>query len=378
MLDILSRPFRVQSLDKNTQAFLELVTAGLWEKEVQLTPYEPIDFKEIYRLAQEQSVVGLVAAGLEQVKDIHFPKEDVLTIVGDALQLEQRNNAMNNFIGVIVEKMRKAGIYTLLVKGQGVAQCYAKPQWRACGDVDLLLSPVNYNKAKVFLSPLASSIDEEDMRRKHLGMSIDSWIVELHGAFPFGISARVDKVINEAQDDVFYYGSVRTWMNGDTQVFLPLPDNDVIFIFTHFLHHFFIEGVGLRQICDWCRLLWTYKDSIDKKLLEKRLHEAGLVSEWGAFASLAVNYLGLPEDAMPLYTDSRSYKSKAKRLLRRIIKTGNMGHNNDVSYRTKQAPFIANIITFFRRFTDFFELSFVFPLDAPKFFMNYLFNRLRG
>lgn len=364
--------------DNNTKAFFSLVRAGLWEEEFRLSVFDGIDLKVIYRLAQEQSVVGLVAAGLEHANDVQFPKEDVLTIVGDALQLEQRNNAMNHFIGVIVEKMRDAGIHTLLVKGQGVAQCYAKPQWRACGDVDLLLNPDNYNKAKNYLSSLGLTIDNEDVRRKHLGLTIDSWIVELHGALPFDLSSKVDKVINEAQDDVFYNGSVRTWMNGDTQVFLPSPDNDLIIIFTHFLHHFFIEGVGLRQICDWCRLLWTYKDAIDNNLLKRRLYKASLTSEWCAFASLAVNYLGMPIDAMPLYKDSRSFKGKAKRLLTRIIKTGNMGHNNDLSYRANQTLFISNVITFFRRFADFIEISFVFPVDAPKFFVNYVFNRVRG
>ena len=118
----------------NQQAFLALVKAGLWEKEVQLSLFNEIDFNEVYRLAQEQSVTGLVAAGLEHVEDIKTPQEIALTFAGEALQLEQRNKAMNNFISVIVGKMRGVGIYTLLVKGQGVAQCYERPQWISCGE----------------------------------------------------------------------------------------------------------------------------------------------------------------------------------------------------------------------------------------------------
>lgn len=34
---------------------------------------------------------------------------------------------MNQFVGRLMADMRKAGIYTLLVKGQAVAQCYEKP-----------------------------------------------------------------------------------------------------------------------------------------------------------------------------------------------------------------------------------------------------------
>lgn len=73
--------------------------------------------------------------------------------MGQTLQLEQRNKAMNDFIACLAEKMRRVGIYSLLVKGQGVAQCYERPLWRACGDVDFLLSLSNFEKAKCFLTP---------------------------------------------------------------------------------------------------------------------------------------------------------------------------------------------------------------------------------
>ena len=143
----------------NTQAFFALVRAGLWESEVRLLPLGKINFNMIYRMAQEQSLVGLVAAGVEHLNDVKMPRELALSFVGYSLQLEQRNTAMNKFIEVLIDKMRDADIYTLLVKGQGVAQCYERPLWRTLGDVDLLLDEDNYEKAKAFLMPF--SIVEE-------------------------------------------------------------------------------------------------------------------------------------------------------------------------------------------------------------------------
>lgn len=70
------------------------------------------------RLSEEQSVVGRGAASIEHITDSKPQKKDVLQFIGRTVQLEQRNQAMNYFIGVLVEKMRDAGIYTLLVKGQ--------------------------------------------------------------------------------------------------------------------------------------------------------------------------------------------------------------------------------------------------------------------
>ncbi len=56
-------------LDKNQQAFFALLRAGLWEQEVRLVPYGEIDFLAVLDLAEEQSVVRLLAAGIEHVVD---------------------------------------------------------------------------------------------------------------------------------------------------------------------------------------------------------------------------------------------------------------------------------------------------------------------
>ena len=109
------------TLSANQLVFFALLRAGLWEKEVCLLPFGKIDYERLLQLAVEQSVVGLVAAGIEFVSDTKPSKKEVLQFVGQTVQLEQRNQAMNIFIGVISDKMRETGITTVLMKGQGVA-----------------------------------------------------------------------------------------------------------------------------------------------------------------------------------------------------------------------------------------------------------------
>lgn len=305
------------------QFFFALVRAGLWEKEVRLLPYGEVDYAEVMRLAQEQAVVGLVAAGLEHVTDVKVPQVWALQFAGQTIQLEQRNKAMNQFIADLVAKMREADIYTLLVKGQGIAQCYERPQWRTSGDVDLLLSVENFEKAKSLLLPLSSGNKLECNYSKELGYYIDSWSVELHGTQRTGLSSRVDAEINAVQRDLFYGGKVRPWNNGGTTIILPAVDEDVFLVFTHFIKHFYKEGgVTVRQVCDWCRLLWTYKDSIDSKLLERRIKRAGLKSEWKAFAAFAVDYIEIPVEAIPLYSKAEKWSRKAEKIVDFILKGG--------------------------------------------------------
>jgi hypothetical protein len=169
----------------------------------------------------------------------------------------------------------------------------------------------NYHKTKSFLMPMASSVEEEYVREKHLGMTIDGRVVELHGHLYSGLSSRVERELDKLQEDTFYGGQVRSWMNGQTQIFLLKAENDAFYVFTHILQHFYKEGVGLRQICDWCRLLYTYRDSLNYGLLEQRIKRAGLMSEWKAFGALAIEYLGFPKDSMPLL-DVRSKKEDVR------------------------------------------------------------------
>lgn len=364
--------------DKNIAAFFALLRAGLWEKEVRLAPYGEIDFQAILDLSEEQSVVGLLAAGLGHVVDGRPAKKDVLQFIGRTVQLEQRNQAMNYFICVLVEKMREAGIYTVLVKGQGVAQCYARPLWRSCGDVDFFLNDKNYEKAKTYLTPLASTVEKEYFREKHLGMTIDQWVVELHGTLYSGLSGRIERELDDVYADSFIWGNVRSWDNDKIQVFQLAVENDVFYVFTHILQHFYKGGVGLRQICDWCRLLWTYRLELDVEKLKGRLVRSGLMRAWKAFGAFAVEYLGMDASAMPFYSDASKWKKKASRIKIFVLMSGNFGHNRDLSYFERYPYLIRKCVSFGRRVSDLSRHAWIFPLDSLRFFPSMLVNGVRS
>lgn len=354
-------------MQNNTiQAFIALVRAGLWEKEAQLSTLGKIDFSELMQITEDQAVVGLVTAGLEHVVDVKVPQEELLQFIGQSLQLEQRNNEMNAFVSKIIELLRKKDIYALLVKGQGIAQCYERPLWRTSGDIDLLLSSTNYEAAKKVLIPIATRVEEENIKCKHIGLTIDSWMVELHGTLRSNCLHRMDKVTDLVQDDVFYGGNVRSWYNGNTTVFLPSPDNDVFFVFTHILKHFFHGGIGIRQICDWCRLLWIFREKVDVQKLEKRLKRAGIISEWKAFSAFAVEYLGMPVCAMPLYVPCKKWSKKAERIKIYIIEKGNFGHNV-ATYEQNTTDVASRKLFSFKRYTrDALQQFFLFPGNSIR------------
>ena len=340
--------------DKNQQMFLTLLKAGLWESEVRLLPFEGVDYALVNRLASEQSVLGLVAAGLEHVQDVKVPQ--------------------NEFVAKLMLQLRNAGVNAHLVKGQGIAQCYERPLWRSAGDVDLLLSAEDYECAKKILIPQANEIEPEYSAFKHIGLMIDGFLVELHGTLRTRLSGRVDRFVNSVQEDVLRNGKVRVWRDGDTDVYIPAPDDDVVFLFTHIMHHFYVEGIGLRQICDWCRFLWRYRDSLDRELLEQRLRAMGLMTEWHAFAAMAVDWLGMPAGAMPLYCDSARWSRKGDGILAFVLECGNFGRNRK-GYAAPAKSYVGRKArSLWRKVRDFGRHMRLFPLDSVRFFWHFFWD----
>lgn len=345
-----------------------MLRAGLWEKSVRLLPFSPIDFDALYKLAEEQSVVGLIAAGLEHVEDMTLEKRQVMPFMKRIITLESRNASMNDFIASLYSKMLEAGIQALLVKGQGIAQCYERPMWRAAGDVDLLFDAENYEKAKAFLIPMASSVDIEEVPQMHLGMKIDSWTVELHGTLHCGLSRFMNGQVDHVQEELFRNRDFRIWQDDGIDILLPGETTDSIFIFTHILQHFYRGGIGVRQICDWTRILWTYRDSIDRTLLEQRITQMRLMTDWKSFAAFAVAYLGMPVEAMPLYDPAPRWHRKARRINTYILEVGNFGHNRASSYTNRTTYLSRKTLSFRYRLGDFLRHLAIAPRTSLKVF----------
>ena len=175
--------------NNTVEAFFFLIRAGLFGRTEGMEDFlsDDVDWAEVYQLAKEQSVVGLVEEGIEALQDewlrVHgsplLPKKWAVKFAYAPLKLEQYNQAMNKFIAGLILRLHKRDIHALLVKGQGVAQSYNKPLWRTCGDIDLLLKEGDYERAKDYLLPFASISEHEIMHKQKFGLVIGDWQVEL-------------------------------------------------------------------------------------------------------------------------------------------------------------------------------------------------------
>lgn len=343
------------------EAFLALVRAGLWAESANVGVLTDAQWKAVFRLADEQTVVGLIGAAMEKLQGERPPKFFRNSVVSTAFSLEQRNQLMNALLEQQATDFQQLGIRPLLIKGQGLAQCYVHPMLRACGDVDYLSMGEDFDRMSAYLLERSTDRDEQTIGSGHQVFFIGEIEVELHRDIHLGLGAGLDRILDELQVREFAAAAFRSWGS----VYLPSYQFDVIQVFTHFLKHFFKGGLGLRQICDWCRLLYTGYDALDLAVLRADLERLRLLKEWQVFGAFAVEYLGMPSEKIPFYRTT--YRSKAHRVLDFILEVGNFGHNRDARYFRTDPYLLRKTKTFGIRLKDFARHAWIFPMDSIRF-----------
>jgi hypothetical protein len=125
-------------------------------------------------------------------------------------------------------------------------------------------------------------------------------------------------------------------------------------------------------LSDWMRYLYTHKDDINRIELLKDIEYLGLTKVWSVFATMAVDYLGCPEEVMPLY-DNR-YKKDAKRLLRYILDSGNFGYYDKRIQTNSKNLFVQRFIAMKGHLEMQFRNIVTFPEESlygiPFFFKD--------
>lgn len=318
------------------QQFLELLKSGLWGTPPNLRLFtENVNWKLLYKMASEQAVSGIIADGIENLPQTHFPPKDILKkFIMAKLQIRQVNIKMNSTLNDIVSLLRSRCIRSILLKGQGVAQYYRNPESRSCGDIDLFIGKKNYqescdillNSGQVF----SNKLDENVLHTSILFNGIE---VEIHRQAGYLKNKNKDYRFQTwaeglLEEDV--YDKLPQWSNNGTTIFLPDPTFNAIFLMQHIARHIITEGIGFRQICDWIMFIHRNHHLLNREIIEMKIHELNMEDIWNGFSLLAINFLNLPIEELPVKL-LKETSNKTEKLLEEIFTSGNFGHYN--SYR---------------------------------------------
>ena len=307
--------------------FFELLRSGLWEKPVNASLFDGNDsgWDAIYRLSQEQTVIALVFDGINTLPpQLRPPRALYMQWCAQVARIEEANELLDSVVAELFPVFREAGIPAVLLKGQGMAANYPNPNHRQCGDIDIYTGEENYRTAN-------------ELMTKNGGILESEYTIK-HAAFLYkGVSVEIHRTLGSLN----YPGAKRTlakftskWPDRHTDTILiagnktpvPSPTVNTIYIFTHAFHHFLNSGIGLRQVCDWAKLIDAHYKEIDPTEIQSLLKKMKLSKAIGAFAYIAVSYLGLAGEKVPFPIAGSS--PNGEELLADILTTGNFGQFN--------------------------------------------------
>lgn len=349
--------------------FFALLRAGLWNEVPARDCFTSgTDWEALYRLAAAQTVVPLVTDGINRLPRELLPAEPerLDPFIGCLMSTAKRNRRLDAFIPKLFTEI--GDIPAVLVKGQSLAVDYPDPERRQPGDIDLLVPPSSYEAAKAALLPKATGVEEEAAGILHQPLLFHSIEVEIHGSISTLLSRKLDRKLAALLEEQFDGRPHPEVALGEARVPVPEAGFNAVYIFVHFLKHYWSGGVGLRQVIDWVIFVSVHKREIHPVLLEIQLKDLGLLDLWKVFTGFAQEYLGCPMEKLPLATAPDSRKND--RIWRYISRCGNFGKNVDRT-RGKESWLVRKVHSFWRLvLADRLRHFPVFPKESLRFFIG--------
>ena len=233
-----------------------------------------MNWQALYSFASKQALLGLCFDGIERLGE-EYPeelrlnpigRELLMTWMGKAQQIRRQNMKVNAVASKLFSMLREDGFRCCILKGQGNALTYPNPYSRTPGDIDVWV-----NASREQITEYAKTHFEigNDIRFQHLETSMDGVPVELH-FFPCTMNnpiyhVRLQKWFKRNAD--LQCSNVVSLPDGIGEIAIPTTAFNVIYQLTHLYHHFFDEGIGMRQIIDYFLVMddfWKVKESFSQ------------------------------------------------------------------------------------------------------------------
>lgn len=251
--------------------------------------------------------------------------EEKLTSIRRKLNDEVRSAAHVNKEHIRLNKiMSDAHIPYVILKGAASAEYYPDPLMRSMGDVDFLVDNRNIDAA-------CKALEENGFTRypkeheKHIVYFDENCHYELHtvpAGVPDGeigekIKAMLENIIDDSRELQTDFGTVR----------VPSHFHHGLVILLHTCSHLAVEGIGLRQLCDWAVFVSHFSDGEFKSLFEEKLKSVGLWRLAAVLTRICIKYLGCPTCGWV----GEEHTDTVDGMIKDIFKNGNLGQKNSSS-----------------------------------------------
>lgn len=156
------------------------------------------------------------------------------------------------------------------LKGSVLKFVYPKPEMRPMGDADILIKNEQTEKINAVISNLGYIKDEN-----HKGDYDTVW--DKKGVLHLELHWNIVSPINRTYYKYFQSG----WQfarkeNNDSRKYEMTPEDNLVYLFTHFANHYRYGGIGIRHLTDFYIFIMK-NPGLDNKKIESALSEMGLL-----------------------------------------------------------------------------------------------------
>lgn len=313
-----------------------------------MTPYE---FKEIMKLAEKQSVLGLIIECMIN-NQVELQKKCVVHMMKIKNAIISENRTLNLRAVEIGSLFENAGFRYCIIKGQGNNLLYPNPMSRMPGDIDIWIDG-NRKQIANFVKKRCPNAQDG---RVHISFPFfDDAEVEVHytpSVLSNPISNKLlQKWIKENADAQYTHKVNLPETEGTINI--PTPEFNIFQQMAHIMSHFFIEGIGIRQFVDYYFVLKNARHDIN---YEKTLRHLGLLKFAQGVMWVEKKVFEIEDE----YLITKPNKKIGKLILNEIVAGGNFGRH-DERYATRKNGYLARGTTDVLRLL---KLSRFFPSEA--------------
>lgn len=302
------------------------------------------EWKRLYEIAEEQSLLGVLFRGVEKLPKEKRPDIDLLlSWAGDAMQLEEENRLMNSECARLTQLFAKEQRRSAILKGQANARLYPDPLIRQPGDIDIWVEG-GQDSVIEMLRKLEMMDDVGDLPAEgkatlteyhvHLPANEQGVVVEVHflpssGNYNPWTNRRMMKWLEKE--------IVQTTTNTPQQFCVPSVKFALVMQLSHIQRHFLEDGIGLRQVCDYYWLL-QHSTPDDRNEVAGMLRSFGLHCTAGALMWILHEILYLDDGLRLCKTD----RNRGEWMLRDIMEIGRLERQTMMTGKTLICRFMAS------------------------------------
>ena len=298
-----------------------MMRAALWQTPTHHFDMTPWEYKQVMDYSEKQCILGVIIDCLRS-NDIGLQKKCVIHMLKLQNTLEIENRHLNENVERLVKLLDDHGYDYAVVKGQTLAQLYAKPLLRVPGDIDFYVMKKVVQNVKEIIEK------EWNITFKHTSVDDIKDYPFAYNKSNYEMHYRL-ALFSYPPHQHYFDHLVDTMPRKDvvidgTHVKTLQPTLNLFYTFVHLYHHLRKMGVALRQLCDVAVIIRHHKNEIDRTLLAEILDKTGYRKAFTAFGSIIVEKLGVPKEEFPLPISEKDHKW-GKKILDDILRHGNWG-----------------------------------------------------